>query len=117
MSAWAKQSAHFRPPLREASTLAPCSNGTRFRLNLAGRFARSYRSYCWPVESLRDIRIAPFQVMATDGVHADKDHVWHMDTISSFVQDADGPLIRTPYQVVDLADPVSEAAATACGGT
>ena len=40
-----------------------------------------------------------------------KDHVWHMTTISSFV-DPDGLLMATPYQIVDLADPASEAAAT-----
>jgi protein phosphatase len=86
----------------------------KVRLNLAERFARAYRNYCWPVESLRDIRIAPFHVMATEGdVHADKDHVWHMNTIGSFVQESDGLLMRTPYQVVDLADPANEAAATA----
>jgi protein phosphatase len=86
----------------------------KVRLNLAERFARAYRNYCWPVESLRDIRIAPFHVMATEGsVHADKDHVWHMNTISSFVQEGTGLLMRTPFHLVDLADPASEAAATA----
>jgi protein phosphatase len=50
---------------------------------------------------------------ALDAVHADKDHVWHMNTIGSFVQEGDGPLMRTPYHVVDLADPASEATATA----
>jgi protein phosphatase len=86
----------------------------KLRLNLADRFARAYRNYCWPVESLRDIRIAPFHVMATDGaVHADKDHIWHMNTIRSFVQEDHGLLMRTPHQVVDLGNPASEAAATA----
>jgi len=86
----------------------------KLRQDLADRFARAYRHYCWPVESLRDIRIAPFHVMATEGaVHADKDHVWHMTTISSFVEEDGGLLMRTPYQLVDLADPASEAAATA----
>jgi protein phosphatase len=85
----------------------------KVRLDLAERFARAYRNYCWPVESLRDIRIAPFHVMATEGtVHTDKDHVWHMNTIGSFVRADDGLLMRTPYQVVELADPASEAAAT-----
>jgi protein phosphatase len=86
----------------------------KVRLNLAERFAQAYRNYCWPVESLRDIRVAPFHVMATEGaVHVDKDHVWHMNTVSSFVQEGDGLLMRTPYQVVELANPASEAAATA----
>ena len=85
----------------------------KVRLNLAERFARAYRNYCWPVESLRDIRIAPFHVMATEGsVHADKDHVWHMNTISSFVPEDNGVLMRTPFHVVDFADPATEVAAT-----
>ena len=85
----------------------------RVRLNLAERFARAYRNYCWPVESLQDIRIAPFHVLATEGaVHVDKDHVWHMETIASFVDPNDGLLMKTPYQIVDLADQASEAAAT-----
>jgi protein phosphatase len=85
----------------------------RARLDLADRFTRAYRHYCWPVESLRDIRIAPFHVMAAEGaVHADKDHVWHMNTIASIVSDDDGLLIRTPFQVVDLSDPAAETAAT-----
>jgi protein phosphatase len=85
----------------------------RTRQDLADRFARAYRHYCWPVESLRDIRVAPFHVMATEGaVHVDKDHIWHMNTIRSFVGADDGLLIDTPLHVVDLADPRSEAAAT-----
>jgi protein phosphatase len=85
----------------------------KVRQDLAQRFAQAYRHYCWPVESLRDIRIAPFHVMATEGaVHTDKDHVWHMNTISSFVDPEGGLLMTTPYQIVDPADPASEAAAT-----
>ncbi len=85
----------------------------QLRQNLADRFAQAYRHYCWPVESLRDIRVAPFHVMATEGaVHTDKDHVWHMTTIGGSV-DADGVLIKTPYQIVDLSDAGSQDAATA----
>ena len=85
----------------------------KVRQELAERFARAYRTYCWPVESLRDIRIAPFHVIATEGaVHTDKDHVWHMDTISRFVEPDDGLLMTTPYRTVDLTDPVGEVAAT-----
>jgi protein phosphatase len=86
----------------------------KLRQDLANRFARAYRNYCWTVESLKDIRIAPFHVMATEGaVHTDKDHVWHMTTIRSFVDPDGGLLIATPYHVVDLAGSASEAAATA----
>src|SRR5262249_16267607 len=84
----------------------------RVRHDLADRFARAYRHYCWPVESLRDIRIAPFHILATEGaVHSEKDHRWHMTAISDFIAPDDSLLIRTPYQVVDVADQSSEAAA------
>ena len=84
----------------------------RARQDLVDRFARAYRNYCWPVESLRDIRIAPFHVMATEGaVHSDKDHTWHMQSIGSFVDPSGTLLMTTPYHVVDLADSTSEAAA------
>ena len=86
----------------------------RIRFDLAERFAQAYRHYCWPVDSLRDIRVAPFHVMATDGaVHVDNDHVWHMNSIASFVAEDDALMLRTPYHVVDLADSASEAAAIA----
>jgi protein phosphatase len=81
----------------------------RIRQDLAARFACAYRNYCWPVDSLRDLRVAPFHVLATEGaVHADKDHVWHMEMIGSFVPEGGGLMVRTPYRVIDLADPSSE---------
>jgi protein phosphatase len=84
------------------------------RLELAGRFAEAYRHYCWPVESIRDLRIAPFHIMATEGaVHADRDHVWHMTEIARLVAAEDPLVMATPYHVVDLTNPESEAAATA----
>jgi protein phosphatase len=94
--------------------LGPLLDRHRDRLDLAERFARAYRHYCWPVASLRDLRLAPFHVMATESaLHTDKDHVWHMETIAGFAAADDGLLLRTPFHVVDLADPASEAEATA----
>jgi len=86
----------------------------RLRQDLAHRFARAYRHYCWPAKSLSDIRVAPFHIMASEGaVHADKDHVWHMETIRTFTGGEGELLMSTPYHVVDLADSESETAATA----
>ena len=39
----------------------------KVRQILAEGFAQAYQHYCWPVQSLQDIRIAPFHVMATEG--------------------------------------------------
>jgi protein phosphatase len=84
----------------------------RERFDLASRFAEAYRHYCWPVTSVADLRLAPFHVLASEGaVHVDKDHVWHMETLASICQEDPKLLVATPYKVVDLNDPASEAAA------
>ena len=74
------------------------------------RFVASYREYCWPVNSLADLRLAPFHLLATEGhVHTDKDHLWHMETLAGICR-ADPELLRaTPYLVVDVTDPESQA--------
>jgi protein phosphatase len=83
------------------------------RLEMADRYVAAYRRYCWTVDSARDLRLAPFHLLATEGkVHVDRDHVWHMDTLERICQaGGDGsPLLATPYRVVDLADPASQEA-------
>jgi protein phosphatase len=79
-----------------------------------GQFVAAYRHYCWPVESLSDLKLAPFHLLATEGhVHADKDHRWHVETLAEVCQ-SDPELLRaTPYRVVDVTDPASEMAGVA----
>jgi len=80
------------------------------RAALAERYIGSYRRYCWPVASLADLRLAPFHVMATENaVHVGRDHQWHMNTIGKACDAADSVLFRTPYRVIDVTDPASEA--------
>jgi protein phosphatase len=62
---------------------------------------------------VKDLKLAPFHVLATEGtVHADKDHVWHMQTLAEVAAADCGVLIATPHRGVDLTDPASEAEAT-----
>jgi protein phosphatase len=84
------------------------------RERLVARYTAAYRRYCWPVQSVADLKLAPFHVLATEGaVHADKDHVWHMETLAAACRaDATGFLLATSYRVVDVTDPASEAEAT-----
>lgn len=83
------------------------------RRDLVTRFVASYRHYCWPVESVKDLKVAPFHVLATEGaVHADKDHVWHMQMLADVANADAGVLIATQHRVVDLTDPASETEAT-----
>jgi len=85
----------------------------RQRYELSKQFADAYRRYCWPVNSVADLRLAPFHLLASEGaVHIDKDHVWQMETLAEVCRADPELLVATPYRVVDLADPASEAAAT-----
>lgn len=77
-------------------------------------YQNAYRHYCWPVEGLEDLKLAPFHVLATENcVHVDKDHQWHMTTIHDFCAGYSGILLRTPYKLVDLNDPQSQQDAAA----
>jgi protein phosphatase len=84
------------------------------RLTMAERFVDAYRRYCWPVDGLNGIALAPFQVLAGEGVvHALAPHPWHMG-IARRLAESDPATFRATASVeVDLADPVSEAAAVA----
>lgn len=95
------------------SALTPLVEKYRERLTMAEQYVAAYRSYCWPVNSLEDLRLAPFHILATEGmVHANKTHLWHMETIARVCHADSKLLLATPHQVVDLADPASQAAAT-----
>jgi protein phosphatase len=84
------------------------------RFDLATRYVDAYRRYCWPVQSLDDLRLAPFHLLASEGhVHIHKDHVWHMDTLARLCRHDTGFLVATPYRIVNLLDKTSESEATA----
>ncbi|WP_342381300.1 polynucleotide kinase-phosphatase [Myxococcus stipitatus] len=77
----------------------------RARADSVERYVAAYRRYCWPVNSLDDVKLAPFHLLATEGaVHVDKDHVWHMEALAKVCRaDADF-LVATSYRVVSLGD-------------
>ena len=82
----------------------------RRREEHVGQFVAAYRQYCWPVTSLTDLKLAPFHLLATEGhVHTDKNHVWHMETLAKVCRADPELLLATPYKVVDVTDPASEA--------
>ncbi|KAA9327446.1 polynucleotide kinase-phosphatase [Hymenobacter busanensis] len=86
---------------------------TTARQTAAQHYAEAYRRYCWPVESLADLRLAPFHLLATEGrTYFDKDHAWHMETLRTLSRADDGLLRATPYRVVHLRDIADVEAAT-----
>ena len=83
----------------------------RNRAALARRFVDAYRRYCWPVESVADLKLAPFHLLATaGGVHVDRDHAWHLETLARLCRADEELLLATGSQVVDVTDPESQAA-------
>ncbi|MFN0066495.1 MAG: polynucleotide kinase-phosphatase [Limisphaerales bacterium] len=104
---------------------------TTARQAMAADYVAAWRRYCWPVNSVEDLKLAPFHLLATEGkVHTDKPHDWHMRTLARLAGDGapsiarqEGQaeqlvgaptkhiLIPTPFRVVDVTNPDSEAAA------
>ena len=77
------------------------------RQQMVGDYIEAYRRYCWPVNSLNDLKLAPFHLLATEGaVHTDKPHTWHMETLARL---AGGIVVATPFHVIDLTDSANEA--------
>ncbi|MCE1246859.1 MAG: polynucleotide kinase-phosphatase [Firmicutes bacterium] len=74
-----------------------------FRLNASELFRKAYGNYCWKVDSIEDVKIAPFHILAGEkSVYTHKDHVWHMEKISAFCSQDPSLLLATPYRIVDL---------------
>jgi protein phosphatase len=86
----------------------------RERRSAVERYTAAYRRYCWPVESLTDLKLAPFHLLASEGaVHAARTHSWHLEQIRRLVAE-DGELLQGTAAVeVDTTDPASEERATA----
>ena len=79
------------------------------RREAVDRYAEAYRRYCWPVQTVDDLRLAPFHVLATEArVHADKTHEWHMEQVYLLAKTEAGVLVSTPHKTVDLSDEASE---------
>lgn len=97
---------------RDAS-LEPLLVEYRNRAEAVSAFIDAYRRYCWPVHSISDLKLAPFHLMASEGlVHVDKDHRWHTEALARLCATDAEVLLRTEHRTVDLADPESEVAAT-----
>ena len=99
--------------LRRGADVAGLAGRTRDRLAAAEAFAAAYRPYVWPVSSLDDVRLAPFQVLGgSAGTCLARDHTWHMQAAERLAV-ADPVIVPTRHIVADLEQPGAEAAVTA----
>jgi protein phosphatase len=83
----------------------------RSRLTNAEGYVTAYGRYCWPVDGLAGVSLAPFTVLAAEGqVHATSPRAWHESVLDRLVA-ADPELLRpTRRLTVDVTDPTSVAA-------
>ncbi|MEP6560889.1 MAG: polynucleotide kinase-phosphatase [Nakamurella sp.] len=75
---------------------------TSTRENDAQLFTDAYRRYCWPTDGMSGVRIAPFQLLATEGASwHHRDHGWHLSIADRLVAAAPGLVQQTRRLTVD----------------
>jgi len=73
------------------------------KAELPDKYIQAYRQYCWTVDSIDDLKLAPFHILATEGqTHVNQPHDWHMGKIASFCEVENKMLLATKYKIVDL---------------
>jgi protein phosphatase len=90
----------------------------------AAAFTAAYLRYCWTTDGLDGVRVAPFQLLASEGtVYHDRPHLWHLDVADRLVAACPHLIAPTRRLAVQTDDPASIAAAvrwweehTAAGG-
>ncbi|GAA2061354.1 polynucleotide kinase-phosphatase [Leifsonia soli] len=92
--------------------VSPILDRTRRRQGDAARYVDAYRRYVQRTDGIEGVQLAPFQVLAAEsGVHAEKEHAWHLALADRLVA-ADPLLFReTRRREIDLDDPLSVEAA------
>jgi protein phosphatase len=90
----------------------------------AAAFTAAYLRYCWTTDGLAGVRVAPFQLLASEGaVYHQRPHLWHLDVADRLVAACPDLITPTRRLAVQTDDPASIAAAgrwwqehTAAGG-
>jgi len=78
----------------------------------ADKFTAAYQRYCWPTDGLDGVSIAPFQVLATNGMtYHERDHEWHLAVADRLAEGAPETFRTTRRTLVDTTDPASVDAA------
>jgi protein phosphatase len=94
--------------------VADLLDSQRRRVEHIDRYIDAYRRYVWPVETVADLRLAPFHVLAAEtGVFIDRGHDWHLQICDQLVDADPDWFSKTGRLIVDLTDPDSQAAGIA----
>jgi len=86
---------------------------TRARMANADAFTAAYLRYCWATDELAGVRVAPFQVLASEGaVYHERPHGWHLEAAGRLAAAAPDLITETRRLAARTSDPASAAAAT-----
>jgi protein phosphatase len=86
---------------------------TRSRSANAAAFTAAYLRYCWPTAELAGVRVAPFQLLASEGaVYHERPHLWHLDVADRLAAACPELIATTRRIAVRTDDPAAVAAAT-----
>lgn len=86
---------------------------TQARATNAAAFTQVYRQYCWPTDGLNGVKLAPFQLLASDtSAFETMDHGWHLGIADRLVAVAPELVQTTRRMLVDTNDAGSTTAAT-----
>ena len=94
---------------------------TRSRRANAEAFTAAYLRYCWATDGLAGVRVAPFQLLASEGaVYHERPHPWHL-ALADRLASADPELISVTRRIcAETGDPAPAARwweeLTAAGG-
>lgn len=93
--------------------VAELLDASRSRLANAEAFTDAYRAYCWPTDGLAGVKVAPFQLLGSEGAtYQDRPHTWHLD-IADRLAAADPDIVApTRRTFVDTTDQSQVDAAT-----
>jgi protein phosphatase len=120
----ALEQARTRDLAADGPALDALLDRTRARMTNADAFTAAYLRYCWSTDGLTGVRVAPFQVLASEGAaHHERPHQWHLDVADQLAAAAPGLITTTRRLAVQTGEPASVAAAvrwwedlTAAGG-
>jgi protein phosphatase len=94
--------------------VAESPDSQRRRTEHVRRYIDAYRRYVWPVDTVADLRLGPFHVLAAKaGVFIDGGQDWHLDLCDQLVEVDPEWFTKTGRLVVAVTDPDSQAAGIA----
>ncbi|HTX28975.1 MAG TPA: polynucleotide kinase-phosphatase [Streptosporangiaceae bacterium] len=106
-------SARACAPAATPADLGALLDRTRARLANAEAFTAAYLRYCWPTDGLAGVRVAPFQLLASEGAtHHERPHAWHLGLADRLAAAAPDLIATTRRIAVETGDPASVFAAT-----